>query len=311
MAQRKARVAVDPWKPYGFFLEEEAGADRTVLSSAVILLTNKECPWRCLMCDLWKHTLTESVPTGAIPAQIDYALTQLRARPAQVKLYNSGSFFDPAAIPSVDYPAIAEQVRFATNVVVESHPRLVGTRATRFRDLLDGSLEVAMGLETVHPAVLPRLNKRFTLEQFAEAAAFLRKNRISMRAFVLVQPPFIRSSEAVEWAVKSAQFAFSCRAGVVSLIPTRPGNGSLEELAENGEFSPPLLSTLESALEECLALREGRVFADTWELGQFSDCAACLAARRDRLTQMNLSQQIEPRVQCSACGLGGAKPILA
>lgn len=305
MAQRPARAAVDPWKPYGFFLEEEAAADGGVLSSAVILLTNKECPWRCLMCDLWKHTLTETVPVGAIPAQIEYALGQLRAQPAQVKLYNSGSFFDPAATPPGDYPAIAEKIRFATNVVVESHPRLVGARATHFRDLLDGSLEVAMGLETVHPAVLPRLNKRFTLDQFAEATTFLRKNKISVRAFVLVQPPFIVSAEAVEWAVKSAQFAFACGAGVVSLIPTRLGNGSLEKLADNGEFSPPSLLTLECALEECLGLHQGRVFADTWELGQFSACPVCLGARQDRLARINLSQQIEPRVDCAACGFPG------
>jgi len=29
------------------------------------------------MCDLWKNTLTESVPPGAIAAQIDYALNAL------------------------------------------------------------------------------------------------------------------------------------------------------------------------------------------------------------------------------------------
>jgi hypothetical protein len=260
------------------------------------------------MCDLWKHTLTSTVPVGAIPAQIGHALAQLQVRPAQVKLYNSGSFFDPAAIPPVDYAAIAEKISFATNVVVESHPRLVGARAAHFRDLLDGSLEVAMGLETVHPVVLPLLNKRFTLEQFADAATFLRKNNIRVRAFVLVQPPFIAASEAVEWAVKSAQFAFSCGAGVVSLIPTRPGNGSLEKLRNNGEFSPPSLLTLESALEQCLELREGRVFADTWELGQFATCPVCLAARRDRLTRINLSQHIEPRVLCGACGEGFALP---
>ena len=62
------------------------------------------------MCDLWKHTLTETVPNGAIPAQIEYALEQLQAKPTQVKLYNSGSFFDPAAIPPGDYPAIAEKI---------------------------------------------------------------------------------------------------------------------------------------------------------------------------------------------------------
>ncbi len=69
---------------------------------ATVFLTNRECPFRCLMCDLWRNTLTETVPVGAIPAQIDHAL--LRLPPAkQLKLYNSGSFFDPHAIPPQDY----------------------------------------------------------------------------------------------------------------------------------------------------------------------------------------------------------------
>ena len=78
------------------------------------------------MCDLWKNTLSESVPPGAIPKQIEFALAQLGGRPEQIKLYNSGSFFDPAAIPPVDYPDIAHRVFFAKHVVVESHPRLIG-----------------------------------------------------------------------------------------------------------------------------------------------------------------------------------------
>ena len=301
LAQRPGRSPVDPWKPNGYFLEQERGERSDILSSAVILLTNKECPWRCLMCDLWKHTLDNTVPLGAIPAQIAHALAALDARPAQIKLYNSGSFFDRAAIPPADYRAIAEQVRVANHVVVESHPRLVGVPALKFRDLLSGSLEVAMGLETVHPTVLPRLNKRFTLEEFSRAAAFLRGNKIRVRSFVLVQPPFMVADEAVEWAVKSAQFAFSCGAVVVSLIPTRLGNGAMNKLARAGEFSTPSLITLETAMERCLQLRQGRVFADTWELQQFSSCRTCLAAREARLVRMNLSQRIEPSIQCAAC----------
>jgi radical SAM enzyme (TIGR01210 family) len=268
------------------------------VNSAIILLTNKECPWRCLMCDLWKHTLPYSVPPGAIPKQIDYALTALGVQPEQLKLYNSGSFFDSAAIPPADYPAIAGRVAFAKHVIVESHPRLVGEKALRLRDLLDGSLEVAMGLETVHPQILPKLNKRFTLEQFAQAAAFLRKEQIEVRAFVLVKPPFLKEEEAVEWAVESARFAFSCGAGVVSLIPTRPGNGALDRLMETGQFAPPSLRVLEQSLEFSLRLRAGRVFADTWDLERFSSCSACFKDREHRLNMMNLAQRILPPVQC-------------
>ncbi len=205
--QRPERERVDPFRPHGFCLEEECSDTGSIDNSGVILLTNKECPWRCLMCDLWRHTTNQTVPAGAIPQQIEYALGQFDSRPKQLKLYNSGSFFDPAAIPPADYPAIAQTVAFAKRVVVESHPRLVGDKALRFRDLLRGSLEVAMGLETVHPQMLPRLNKKFELAHFSQAAEFLRDNGIAMRAFVLVKPPFMSETEGVEWAVKSAAFA--------------------------------------------------------------------------------------------------------
>ncbi|MGO8926015.1 MAG: radical SAM protein [Limisphaerales bacterium] len=302
VAQRPPRAITDPFKPHGFFLEEERSASNRIVSSAVILLTNKECPWRCLMCDLWKHTLARSVLPGAIPRQIDYALKRLQARPEQVKLYNSGSFFDPAAIPLSDYPEIAQKVSFASHLVVEAHPRLIGESALELRDLLGSSMEVAMGLETVHPDVLPRLNKNLTLSAFAKAAAFLRDQGIAVRAFVLLKPPFLNEAEGLEWAVKSAEFAFASGVEVLSLIPTRAGNGALDRLREAGEFAPPRLSTLERALESVLERRQGRVFADTWNLEQFSTCAACFEQRRQRLHQMNLHQIVPPKIVCRLCG---------
>jgi radical SAM enzyme (TIGR01210 family) len=307
-AQRPPRATtLDPFRPHAFFLEEERSSAGHVVSSGTILLTNKECPWRCLMCDLWKNTLTETVPPGAIPRQIDFALAQFALaqfrgrRLRQIKLYNSGSFFDSAAIPPADYPAIARAIELAENVVVESHPRLVGEKTLRFRDLLSGSLEVAMGLETIHPQVLPRLNKKFDLGHFSGAAEFLRKERIAMRAFVLVKPPFMDDAEAPEWAVKSAAFAFSCGASAVTLIPTRGGNGAMERLQESGEFAPPRLALLERAQALALDLHAGRVFADTWDLEQFSDCPACAEERHVRLQLINLSQTLLPPVDCPVC----------
>jgi radical SAM enzyme (TIGR01210 family) len=256
------------------------------------------------MCDLWKNTLSHTVPPGAIPNQIDFALSRLDVWPEQVKLYNSGSFFDAAAIPHADYPAIARSVAFAEHVIVESHPRLVGEKAVRLRDLLPGSLEVAMGLETIHPEVFPRLNKKFNLSDFSGSAEFLQTAAIAVRAFILVNPPFLNEEDGIEWAVKSADFAFSCGAAVVSLIPTRGGNGAMDRLLESGEFLPPRLSTLEKAQEQALSLRRGRVFADTWDLEQFSQCRTCLEKRRQRLHLGNLTQQLPARIDCPVCGGG-------
>src|SRR5262249_13617703 len=120
-------------------------------------------------CDLWKNTTGETVPRAVIPAQIRRSLAELP--PARrVKLYNSGSFFDHRAIPREDHAEIAALLAGFERVIVESHPALVGESCRSFRCLLDGNLEVALGLETVHPSVLERLNKRMTIDDFRRAA---------------------------------------------------------------------------------------------------------------------------------------------
>lgn len=305
LTQRPPRgAAPDPFTPHGVFLERERLASGVEVDSGVVLLTNRECPWHCVMCDLWKDTTRESVPRGAIPRQVGQAVRTWEAAgicPAQVKLYNSGSFFDPAAVPPSDYAAVAAHLGFAQHVVVESHPLLIGERARQWRDLLGGSLEVAMGLETAQPEVLAKLNKKFDLAQFARAAAFLAAERIALRAFVLVSPPFGAPGAGVEWAVRSAEFAFACGASAVTLIPTRGGNGAMERLREAGEFVPPTLAMVEAAQAAALALRCGRVFADTWALAPSSGCPHCFQARRERLDRVNLTQCIEPSVCCAHC----------
>jgi len=297
-----ARNVLDPRRPYAFLVEEERSASGEIVPVATVFLTNRECPWRCLMCDLWRNTLTETVPVGAIPAQIDHALERLS--PArQIKLYNSGSFFDPRAIPRDDHAVIAERVHGFERVIVESHPALVGDDCLRFRDQLEETrLEVAMGLETVHPTVGPRLNKRMTLERFTAAAEKLRREEIALRVFILVKPPFLDEAEALYWAERSLDFAMECGATVAALIPTRFGNGALEALAERGEFSPPRLATLEAAADYGVGLRRGRVFADLWDLERFADCPDCFPERATRLLAMNLRQEIPARVPCRSCG---------
>src|SRR5580698_6674305 len=227
--QRPSRNVLDPWRPYAFVAETEPGPDGQAVEVATIFLTNRECPWRCVMCDLWKNTLNYEVPPGSIPRQIAYALERLP--PARhVKLYNSGSLFDVQAIPREDYAAIAELVGDFERTIVECHPALVGPRCFEFRNLLPYTLEVAMGLETAHPEVLKRLNKRMTLDLFAASAKSLRVQGIDLRAFILVQPPFMKPDESLHWAQRSLDFAFDCGATAASLIPARGGNGAMETL---------------------------------------------------------------------------------
>src|ERR1051326_5242780 len=69
--------ALDPWVPYAFLEEVERAASGEDIPTATLFLTNRECPYRCLMCDLWQNTLDDRVPNGAIAVQIRYALARL------------------------------------------------------------------------------------------------------------------------------------------------------------------------------------------------------------------------------------------
>jgi radical SAM enzyme (TIGR01210 family) len=298
--RRPQRETLDPQRPYAFFVEEETSAWGSIAPVATVFLTNRECPWRCVMCDLWRNTLTRSVPPGAIPAQIDYALARLP--PArELKLYNNGSFFDPGAIPVEDHSSIADRANHFERLIVESHPCLVGEACLRFREQLNCRLEIAMGLETVHADILPRLNKRMSLEQFSTAAAFLRLHNIDLRVFILVKPPFMHEHEAVYWAERSLDFAFECGATAVALIPTRGGNGAMEALAASDQFSPPRIEMLEAAMSYGLALKRGRVFVDLWDVEKIHACSACMASRISRLREMNLSQINLAPLHCTNC----------
>jgi radical SAM enzyme (TIGR01210 family) len=317
--RRPPREVHDPWRAQGLHVEDERIADGTIARTATVFLTGRECPWRCVMCDLWQYTIDRDTPPGAIPAQLAAVRAELDAlgeRPSQIKLYNAGSFFDSRAVPEADYHAVADGLANFDRIVVESHPSLVGPRTRHFLDALGAYrrsgrrppvLEVAMGLETAHAAALDQINKRLTVDGFVRAAGRLRQYGAALRVFLLVSPPFVPRDEQDTWMLHSVDVAIASGATAISLIPTRAGNGALEALATEGLFIEPTLADLERSAAAALEHIRGhgsslRVFADLWNLDRFASCLHCLDARRARLTKMNLEQRVHPPAACAHCG---------
>jgi radical SAM enzyme (TIGR01210 family) len=209
-----------------------------------------------------------------------------------VKIYNAGSFFDRAAVPSSVVAQAVPLLRGFEKVIVESHPAFVGDAIWRFRDAISPArLQIAMGLETAHPQALLALNKGFSVEKFGTAAEELRINGVELRSFLLVRPPFLDRQTGRDWVKRSIGFSFNVGASVVSLILTRPGNGALDALEKSGLFVPPKLAELEESLAFGLSLSRGVVLADLWSLERLRDVEPDFDGMLKRLAQMNSEQR--------------------
>src|SRR4051812_20210253 len=301
---RPPKPFVDPWKAHGTIIDKERRPDGTIERAMTVFLAGAECPFTCSFCDLWQYTIDGATPEGALPKQIDDPVAGLRPdTPERIKLYNASNFFDRRAVPPSDLPRIAELCGSFRGVTVESHARTVGPGTLDFaRRLLDqggARLEVAMGLESIHPAAAARLNKRLDLRQFAEAADLLRRSDIDLRVFVLLGAPGVPRGAAAEWAIRSAEYAMRQGASLVCIIPLRRGNGEIDRLAALGELSPPTLADLERALDGCLGAPSTVSTVDLWDAEKLLACPACGPARIARLHRINLSGVSEPKPACS------------
>ena len=179
-----------------------------------------------------------------------HALDRLPEAP-RIKLYNSGNFFDPRALPRDDYPEVARLCDDFRRVIVENHPKLCGDDVFRFRDLIQGRLEIAMGLETIHPQALAMLNKQMTVADFETAAQRMRREGVDLRVFLLLGPPGVVAAESVAWTIRSAEFAFQCGALHCAVIPTRAGNGAMDALQRRGAFQSQDFANWSGVRNDC------------------------------------------------------------
>jgi uncharacterized Fe-S cluster-containing MiaB family protein len=180
---------------------------------------------------------------------------------------------------------------------------MIGPETLAFSQQIDGRLEVAMGLETVHPIAAAQLNKRLDLARFDAAARFLVENGIDLRVFVLLGAPHIPIVESVEWTVRTVEYAVELGASVVSIIPVRGGNGELERLHSLGQFTLPSLSLLEETLDRCGQFTSAVVTADLWDVDRLPTCEQCGAGRIERMRRLNATGRAERPIRCAECGV--------
>ncbi len=215
------------------------GADLHHPRTLTVILRTRGCRWKkCLMCSY--HREGRVVSEDDILSQLDYVLERIEKGVSLVKIFTSGSFFDPLEIS----PGLRRQIieRLAGyGVFVESRPEFITPES--LEDL--GELEffgVALGLETASDTIRGEcINKGFSFEDFKRAASIVRNAGGKVKTYLLLKPPFLTENQAVR-DVKSSLIAASPYTDIFSLNPVTVRQGTpLETLWHRGGYRPPWL----------------------------------------------------------------------
>jgi radical SAM enzyme (TIGR01210 family) len=250
----------DPREPTRVWLDED-NTPEGVYDSLTIILNTGGCRWAraggCTMCGY----VAESVEGGSVAhedlmAQVQSCLDhedENATEPAgQIKIYTSGSFLDEREVSAETRRAIAETFADRERIVVESLPDFVDRE--KIADFTDQGLktDVAIGLETATDRVRRDcVNKYFDFAEFERAAAEAREAGAGVKAYLLLKPPFLSESEAVEDMQRSIR---KC-AGVdgchtVSMNPTNVQRHTMVEDMYHGDgYRPPWLWSVAEVLE--------------------------------------------------------------
>ncbi|MXR52067.1 TIGR01210 family radical SAM protein [Halovenus sp. WSH3] len=255
----------DPREPTRVWLDEDNTPDG-VYDSLTIILNTGGCRWAraggCTMCGY----VAESVDGGTVAHedlmhQIERCLEHEREhaddisdgeQAGQIKIYTSGSFLDEREVPAQTREAIASEFADRDRIVVESLPDFVDRE--KIEDFTDRGIEtdIAVGLETATDQIRHDcVNKYFEFSEFERAAVEARAAGAGIKAYLLMKPPFLSESEAIEDMKRSIRRCADVEGcHTVSMNPTNVQQYTMvEQLYFDDGYRPPWLWSVAEVLD--------------------------------------------------------------
>jgi radical SAM enzyme (TIGR01210 family) len=173
-----------------------------------------------------------------------------------IKIFTSGSFFDPAEVP-ISFQKETAQAFRGKIVIVESRPEYITPDIIGdfLADLDDDTyttpLYCAIGLETTSDMIREKcINKGFTYADFKQAATVAHKAGAGVKAYLLFKPLFLTESEAVT-DMKSSLADIAGSVEMVSMNPcTVQKRTELEVYWKQGAYRPPYLWSVLTLLND-------------------------------------------------------------
>jgi archaeosine synthase beta-subunit len=246
-------------KPLACWKSKERHKDE-IIDSLTVIFKTRGCGWnRCRMCG-YRH---ERYPGGLAPEELSDRLQQqlssvLQQFPQEeyqmVKIFTSGSFFDPCEVPDQARNAIAEAF-FGKVIIAETRPEYI--HEDLISDFLnridDGSrkdpLYAAVGLETTNDLIREKcIDKGFTYEEFLHAVDEAHAGGAGVKSYLLLKPLFLTEREAIDDMHASVAEAAK-QTELISLnASTVQRRTEMEWYWKRGAFRPPYLWSLVSVL---------------------------------------------------------------
>jgi radical SAM enzyme (TIGR01210 family) len=226
--------------------------------------------------------------------QFRTATKDLSSEDRVVKIYTSGSFFDPVEVPESVSAQILDGLSAAgvEKVVIESRPEYVVPE--RVEDSVSRiRTEVGMGLETSNDLVRAHsIRKGFSFEEFKAAAKIVHRAGGTVKTYLLLKPLFLSEGVAISDAIRSARAA-TPHSDVLSLNLSNIQRGTLmERMWIRGDYRPPWLW---SAVEVLKSVTSIPIICDPVAAGARRgphNCGRCDGAVEKAIREHALTQDV-------------------
>lgn len=271
-----------------------------------IVLPNRGCSWdKCTVCgygtDCESAVREEDIAAAFFGAMKNYHGEKI------TKVFNSGSFFNDEEMP----PAVRERIfsGFSGKVeklIVETRAEHTNTEILASAAKAFPSLTVALGLESSNDDVLKKsVNKGMKFADYERAAQNILGAGLRVKSYLLLKPPFLSESEAIDDALASIRAAAKY-SSEISLNPVNIQNYTVvEHLWRRGGYRPPWLWSVVKVLSDAKkTLPPGvRLLSQPTGGGTFRgahNCRNCDEAVLAEIAEFSISQN--PGVFKAECG---------
>ena len=284
-----------------------------------IVLPTPGCAWAvsgsggCTMCSYVADSPLEKVDEKVLvdifkKSMQKHEITEKTA----VKIFVSGSFLNPDEIPKGardEILNILKSEEYVEEVVVESRPEFITASVLKecCDSLGDKIFEIGIGLETSEDYTREKkINKGFSRKDFENAVETIKNTQLTCdvraKAYLFVKPILTSERDAIEEAVKSAEYAESVGASRIAFCPATIHKDTLMELLwRGGSYQPPWIWSIMEIIRRVRSSLEIPVIMDTAGFGSRRgpyNCKKCNSRLKGMIIESNLEQNIPEDFEC-------------